>query len=58
MDFGLTGIGGDIASSTSHYLIEFSPVILLMAGVALAIGVIERVISSFVDKNNDNDKLD
>ena len=56
MDFGLDGVALQIATSTSAYLIEFAPVIILIAGLALAFGIIERLIDIFkgTDKiNND-----
>lgn len=47
MDFGLDGAAVSIASSTTAYLSEFAPVILLVAGIALAVGVVERLIDIF-----------
>jgi hypothetical protein len=47
MDFGLTGVAGNIASSTGSYLGEFAPVFLLIAGIVLAFGVIDRLVDSF-----------
>lgn len=47
MDFGLDGAGMMIATSTSAYLVEFAPVILLIAGIVLAFAVIDRLVDSF-----------
>ncbi len=47
MDFGLDGAATTIASSTTGYLVEFSPVIILVAGLVLALVVIERIIDFF-----------
>lgn len=54
MDFGLDGAATAIATSTSAYLVEFSPVILLIAGLALAFGFAERIIDIF----RGNDKIE
>jgi hypothetical protein len=47
MDFGLDGAATQIASSTTTYLVEFAPVIALIAGLALAFGIMERLIDIF-----------
>jgi hypothetical protein len=51
MDFGLAGVPGEIASSTSAYLVQFSPLFLLIAGVVLAMGVLEWFIFTLHDRN-------
>lgn len=58
MDFGLEGSATLIAQSTTDYLVQFSPVILLIAGIVLAFAIIERFIDSFFGRDNikDTDK--
>lgn len=47
IDFNFDGIAVAIATTTSAYIVEFSPVILLMGGVVLALGLIDRLIDIF-----------
>lgn len=53
MDFGMDNVGDIIASSTTSYLSEFAPVILLVAGIALAFGVLDRLLERFFPTNID-----
>jgi hypothetical protein len=57
MDFGLDSAVGTIASGTSAYLVEFAPVILLIAALALVFGFIERMIYIFFDRGRDDDNI-
>jgi hypothetical protein len=58
MDFGLSGVVMTIASGTSAYLVEFAPVILLIAALALVFGIIERLIYIFfIDKGEGGDNI-
>lgn len=54
MDFGLGGSVGVIASSTTGYLSAFSPIFLLIGGIVLALGVIERLLDYFFPPKVDN----
>lgn len=53
MDIGIQNIVDQIASSTTGYLVTFSPVFLLMGGLILAFGVMS-VLLGFIGKNDNN----
>ena len=56
MNLGLDGVAVSIATSTSSYLGEFAPIILLVAGLVLALTIIERLLGVF-DRHDDRDTL-
>lgn len=47
MDLGLSEVPAIIASSTTGYLIQFSPIFVLIGGLVLAVGVVGILISFF-----------
>jgi len=47
MDFGLGSAVGNIASSTSAYLVAFSPIFLLIGGLVLALGIVDWLMDRF-----------
>lgn len=53
MDIGINEITNIIASSTTNYLVVFSPIFLLMGGLILAIVVTFALISIFTQKKID-----
>lgn len=57
MDLELDGVAVNIASSTGNYLGEFAPIFLLVAGLVLALLIIERLLG-FFDRDRDRDILD
>lgn len=49
-------IAGGLASSTTGYLGEFAPIFLLIAGLVLAMGIMEWLVSFFENRRSvDND---
>lgn len=52
MDFGVSTVIPSIASSTSAYLSAFSPIFLLMGGIALALGVVDWLLDRFFPEKN------
>lgn len=57
MDIGANQIVTQIASSTGGYLEVYAPVILLVAGIVLAIAVIERIITAFFGNSEEGDTI-
>ncbi len=57
MDIGANNIVIEIASSTGGYLEIYAPIILLIAGIVLAIAVIERIITSFFGNSQEGDTI-
>lgn len=53
MDIGIQEIVDEIVSSTTGYLVTFSPLFLFVGGLILAFVVISSVIG-FIPKKNDN----
>lgn len=53
MDIGINQIVTEIASSTSSYLVTFSPLFLLVGGIILAFGIISALIGFVPKKNSD-----
>jgi len=53
MDFGLGSAIGNIASSTSAYLLAFSPVFLLIGGLVLALGILDWLFDRFFPDKED-----
>lgn len=52
MDIGISNIVPIIASSTTDYLVIFSPVFLLIGGLLLALGVMFFLINVITGRNN------
>lgn len=57
MDIGAQQITDQIVSSTTDYLVEYLPVIVLVAGIVLALVVIERLISTFFGNKDEGDTI-
>lgn len=55
MDIGASQIAWQIASGTTEYLVIYSPVILLVAGLTLALGVIGWLIATASGRRFDYD---
>lgn len=49
MDFGIDAVPAIIASGTTQYLAEFSPVFVLVGGVVLAFAVADLLIGMMID---------
>lgn len=59
MDIGTEQIVATIASSTTGYLVTFSPLFLFIGGLVLAVVVIYMLLSIFKkDKDQDFDPFD
>lgn len=57
MDIGVQEIVDVIIQASGEYLVTFSPIIVLVAGLVLAFAVIERVITSFFGNSDKGDTI-
>lgn len=57
MDIGSENIVAQIIGGTEAGLSDYAAIFILIGGLALALGVIDRLITSFFTKPDDSDKL-
>lgn len=58
MDIGIAQITSEIASSTTSYLVVYSPLFILMGGLILAFVVIDVLLNKFFpDRQNEVEEV-